>query len=631
MLKLFRYLRPFRVAIVFILILVFLQSLAELFLPTLMAEIVDVGIVNGDIRFIFQMGGLMLAIAALGAGCSILASYLSAKTASGFGKILREEVFTRVESFSLPAIDKFGTATLITRTTNDITQVQQVTVMMLRMMLSAPLLLIGGIMMAVFRDAVLSQIFIVVLPLLALIVLLMGRTVLPLFKAIQRKLDKLNLVLRENLTGIRVIRAFNRIDHAKKSYELANLDLTNTTVKVHRLMAGMMPMMMLIMNLTTVSIIWFGGLRIDQGNMQVGDMMAFIQYGMLILFSLLMVSMLFVMIPRAAVSAGRIKEILDTVTEIKDDNLKEDGYEGAKREEAKKVKAADEIEPSSKSEIKENLGKESRIGNSGKTDKIGKRKMEGRGETVTSTGRIEFEKVTFNYPGAEKAAVSNISFTAGPGEITAIIGGTGSGKSTLLKLLLRFYEPESGKIKIDGVDISELSLNTLRKKIGYVPQKAVLFTGTIAENIRFGKKEAADKEVQQAAEIAQAWEFIAGLEETFAFPIAQGGQNLSGGQKQRLAIARALIRKPQIYALDDSFSALDFKTDAKLRAALQGVIQETAVLIVTQRVSTVLNADKIIVLDQGFIVGSGRHEELLTNCQVYREIVASQLSGEEPA
>ncbi len=631
MLKIFRYLRPFRVAIVFILILIFLQSLSELFLPTLMAEIVDVGIVSGDIRFIFQMGGLMLAIAGVGAGCSILASYLSARTASGFGKILREEVFTRVESFSLPEIDKFGTATLITRTTNDITQVQQVTVMMLRMMVSAPLLFIGGIIMAVSRDAVLSQIFIIVLPLIALVVLFVGRKVLPLFKSIQRKLDKLNLVLRENLTGIRVIRAFNRIDHEKKRYELANLDLTDTTVKVNRLMAGMMPTMMLIMNFTTVSIIWFGGLRIDQGNMQVGDMMAFIQYGMLIMFSLLMVSMMFVMIPRAAVSAGRINEILDTVMEIKDDNIEEDGYEEAKREEASKVKVDEETELSSKSEIEENLEKESRIEKLEKTNKIEKRKMYDKGEKVESTGIIEFKNVTFNYPGAEKAAVSDISFTAGSGEVTAIIGGTGSGKSTLLKLLLHFYEPQSGKIKIDGVDIRELSLNTLRKKIGYVPQKAVLFTGTIAENIRFGKKEAADKEVQQAAEIAQAWEFIAGLEDTFAFPIAQGGQNLSGGQKQRLAIARALIRKPQIYALDDSFSALDFKTDAKLRAALQGVIQEATILIVTQRVSTVLNADKIIVLDQGFIVGSGRHEELLTNCQVYREIVASQLSGEEPA
>lgn len=558
-----------------ILVLLFFQSLAELYLPTLMADIVDTGIVKGDTQYILRIGGVMLLVTGASAICLVLSSYLSAKTATGLGRDLRTRMFSRVESFSLHEFNQFGTATLITRTTNDITQIQMVLMMILRMMVSAPMMAIGGIIMAVAKDRKLSLLLVVVVPVLAGAILLIASKGVPLFRAMQIKLDKLNLVLREGLTGIRVIRAFDRTDYEQARFTGANRDLTGTAIQVNKIMAALMPILMLVMNLTTIAIVWFGGLRVDSGDMQIGNMIAFIQYAMQIMFSLLMVSMMFVMIPRAAASATRINDVLDTQPEITD---------------ADQVQQAD-----------------------------------------SRHGYVEFEHVTFRYPGAEQPAISDVSFCAGPGEVTAIIGGTGSGKSTLISLIPRFYDVDSGRVLVDGVDVREMAQAGLRAKIGFVPQRAVLFTGTVADNIRFGRETATDDEVQHAAETAQATEFISGMKGGFESEIAQGGTNISGGQKQRLSIARALVRRPEIYVFDDSFSALDFKTDARLRAALRRETRDATVLIVTQRVSTVLDADRIIVLDDGQIAGIGTHRALLATCQVYREIASSQLSEEELA
>lgn len=575
MIKLFRFLKPYKTYVGIILVLVFLQSIAELYLPNLMSDIVDTGIVKGDTRYIIAVGGRMLLVALIGTVCSILGAYLASRTASGFGRDLREKVFTRVESYSLDEFDKIGTASLITRTTNDITQIQQVLMIILRMMISAPMICIGGVIMAVSKDATLSLVLVVILPVLVGIVSLVGVKGFPLFKAMQVKLDKLNLVVREYLIGIRVIRAFNRTGHENKRFVEANLDLTNNAIRVNKLMAVMMPLVMLLFNLTALAIVWFGGIRIDNGHMEVGDMMAFTQYVTQIMFSLIMVTMMFVMIPRASASAVRINEVLELVPGINDP-----------------------VRPQ---------------------------------QADLQRGYVEFDQVTFSYPGAEEAALNKISFSAKPGEVTAIIGGTGSGKSTLISLIPRFYDIDSGRILVDGVDIREISQETLRAKIGFVPQKAVLFTGTIADNIRYGKEDATAEEVAHAAKVAQATEFISGTKEGFESVIAQGGTNISGGQKQRLSIARALVRKPEIYIFDDSFSALDFKTDAKLRAALKHETADATVFIVAQRVSTVMDADRIIVLDDGKIAGMGTHKELLTTCEVYYEIVSSQLSEEEIA
>lgn len=575
MLKLFRHMRPYRTAVLLVLLFTFFQAMSELYLPTLMADIVDIGIVKGDIPYIWQVGGFMLAVAAGGMLCSIVASYLAAKSASGFGKLLRGKVFSHVENFTLQEFDKIGTSSLITRTTNDITQVQQVTIMILRMLALAPMMCIGGIIMAVSRDPGLTTVLIAVLPVLALAIFMIAKKGIPLFKVIQVKIDTLSRVMRESLTGIRVIRSFNRTEHEKARFDDANEDLTQTSIKVNKIMGAMMPVMMLIMNFATLAIVWFGGHRIEEGHMQVGDLMAFLQYAMMIMFSLIMVSVMFVMIPRAQASAVRINEVLGMMPEMSDP-------EAASGPAARK-------------------------------------------------GYISFENVTFYYPGAEEPAISNISFEAGPGEITAVIGGTGSGKSTLISLIPRFYDVTSGGIRIDGIDIREMKQEELRSKIGFVPQKALLFTGSIADNIRYGKEDATDEEIRHAAKVAQADEFIASMEGGYDAEIAQGGSNVSGGQKQRLSIARALVRRPEVYVFDDSFSALDFKTDAKLRAALKQETTESSVLIVAQRVSTVMDADRIIVLDQGKVAGIGTHAELMDSCMVYREIVSSQLSEEEIA
>ncbi|WP_372814196.1 ABC transporter ATP-binding protein [Paenibacillus sp.] len=576
MIKLLRFLRPYRRQVGLVLLLVFLQSIAELYLPTLMADIVDRGVVQGDTPYIWRIGGLMLLVAACGALCSVGASLWSAKSASGFARDLRSRLFGHVERFSLSEFDRLGTASLITRTTNDITQLNQVLTIMMRVMVMAPMMCIGGIVMALSKDAALAMVIISVVPVLAGFIFLVFRKGGPLFKAVQTKLDKLSLVLREHLTGIRVIRSFNRIGHEQERFDRANRDLTNTAIQVNRIMAFMMPVMMLVLNFAGIAIIWFGGIRIDAGHMQIGDLIAFIQYAWQIMFSLVFASMMFIMIPRASASAARINEVLSMMPDIRD-------ADGGKR-------SAGSARPS-----------------------------------------VEFRNVSFRYPGAEMQALSNISFATHAGEVTAIIGGTGSGKSTLVHLIPRFYDVEEGQVLVGGIDVRELTQESLRAQIGLVPQKALLFTGTIADNIRFGKEQATDEEVRRAAEIAQASAFIRGMKDGYDSPISQGGANVSGGQKQRLSIARALVRKPGIYVFDDSFSALDFKTDAKLREALRAETADACVILVAQRVSTVIDADRIIVLDEGRIVGMGTHRELLQTSDVYREIVASQLSEEEIA
>lgn len=575
MLKLFRLMKPYRLAVVLVLLFTFFQALSELYLPTLMAEIVDYGIVKGDIPYIWRVGGLMLAVAAGGMLCTIVASYLASKSASGFGRILRGQVFSHVEHFSLQEFDRIGTASLITRTTNDINQVQQVTIMILRMLALAPMMAIGGILMAASRDPGLTVVLAGILPVLGLAIFIIAKKGIPYFKIIQKKIDALSRVTREGLTGIRVIRSFNRTEYEQERFDRANEDLTQTSIKVNKIMGAMMPVMMLIMNFASLAIVWFGGIRIEEGHMQVGDLMAFLQYAMMIMFSLIMVSVMFVMIPRAQASAARINEVLNMKPEI--------------------VDPQDAAAPS------------------------------------RERGRLTFENVTFYYPGAEEPAVSGITFDAGPGEITAVIGGTGSGKSTLASLIPRFYDVSSGRIMIDGKDIRQLKQEDLRSKIGFVPQKALLFTGTIADNIRYGKEDATDEEIRHAAQVAQADDFISAMEGGYDAEISQGGGNVSGGQKQRLSIARALVRRPEIYVFDDSFSALDFKTDAKLRAALREETTESTVFIVAQRVSTVMDADRIIVLEEGKVAGIGTHGELMENSTVYREIVASQLTEEEIA
>jgi ATP-binding cassette subfamily B protein len=583
MIKLFKNLKPYTLIIILVMVFVFLQAFSEIYLPTLMADIVDIGVINGDVAYIIRIGGWMILIAVIGMISAIFGSYWAAKVATGLGRDLRTKVFTKVESFSLEEFDEKGTASLITRTTNDITQIQQL-VVMLRLFLRAPMLCIGSIIMAVSKDAKLSLVLVVILLILTLLIVLISKKSMPLFKSMQIKLDKLNLVLRENLTGIRVIRAFNRDNYEKKRFHEANLDLTETAIKVNKLMAILMPLVMLIFNLTIIAILWFGSIRINSGSMQVGDLMAFIQYASQIMFSLIILAMMFILIPRASASAIRINEVLDIEPKIKDPMIPEESElkmeEGARSEEGKR-------------------------------------------------GYLEFDEVSFYYQGAEEPAIKKISFSAKPGEVTAIIGGTGSGKSTLVNLIPRFYEVTSGRILVDGMDIRELTQEKLHAKIGLVPQKAVLFTGTVAENISFGTNDLSRDKIIRAAEIAQASEFISTLEQGYDSQIAQGGTNVSGGQKQQLSIARALAKHPEIYIFDDSFSALDFKTDAKLRQALKKETKEDTVLIIAQRVTTVMDADRIMVLDGGKIVGMGTHQDLIKTCEVYREIVASQLSEEE--
>lgn len=574
MIKLLKRLVSYKWAVLMVLLFVFAQSLADLFLPTLMADIIDNGVVTGDTGYIWRMGGIMLGVTGLGALAAVVASFYSSKAAMGFGRDLRRCVFNHVERFSLEEFDRIGTASLITRTTNDITQVQQVIIMMLRMVVSAPIMFVGGLIMATSKDATLSLVIVAAMPVLVLSIFLIFWKAMPLFKMVQKRLDRLNLVLRENLTGIRVIRAFNREKEEQVRLTEANERLTDVSIKVNQIMAFLMPVMMLVMNLTVVGVIWFGGIRIDNGAMQIGDLMAFIQYVMQIMFALVMASVMFIMVPRASVSANRINEVLEMNPSLNDDG----------------TKTAD-----------------------------------------VEKGTLEFDHVTFFYPGAEEPALSNVSFSANPGEVTAVIGGTGAGKSTLVNLIPRFYDVTSGTIRVNGVDVQAVPQEELRSKIGFVPQKALLFTGTIAENIRYGKADATAEEIAHAASIAQANDFIEKMPDGYEAVIEQGGSNVSGGQKQRLSIARALVRKPDLYVFDDSFSALDFKTDAALRKALKEETKDATVLIVAQRVSTIMDADRIIVLEEGTVAGIGTHEELFATNAVYQEIVKSQLAEEEIA
>lgn len=562
---------PYLLAVVFL----FVQALANLNLPRLMSEIINQGVLTNDIATIWSTGGYMLLITALGGLATVAASYLVARTGASFAQTIREKLFTTVTYASTEQFNKFGTASLITRTTNDITQIQQMMVMS-RMMILSPILGIGGVIMAVRQAPSLSWLIAVIVGIVFVIMGIVGLFVMPQFKVVQKRLDKLNLVLREFLTGIRVIRAFNRSDDEKKRFDKANRNLMDTSLRIFRIISLLFPVMMLIMSASSIFIIWFGGHQLEGGSIQIGDLMAFIQYVMQIMMSVLMFTFIFVMVPRAQVSAKRINKVLDSKNTLKD--------------------ATDETLD---------------------FDKI--------------RGKIEFKNVTFRHKGAEEPVLKNISFVAEPGEITAIIGGTGSGKSTLIDLIPRFYDVESGEILIDDIPIKDIPMDTLRHKIGLVPQKAVLFSGSIRENIAYGKPDATDEEIRMAAEIAQALPFIEDKEEGFNTYISQGGKNVSGGQKQRLCIARALVRNPEVYIFDDSFSALDFKTDAKLRRALKTNLSHTTQIIVAQRVNTIMDADKILVIDEGKIVGQGTHAELFKDNPVYREVVLSQLSEEEIA
>ncbi|NLI89911.1 MAG: ABC transporter ATP-binding protein [Epulopiscium sp.] len=574
--KVSKFLKPFTLPIIVVVILMFFQSLSELYLPKLMSDIVDYGIAQDDIGYILKVGGIMLLVAAIATLLTVGASYLSSKVASGFGRDLREEVFSHVENLSIEKFNEIGTSSLITRTTNDIDQIQQVLTISMRMMLRAPMMAIGGIVMAVSKDARLSMILLVAIPVVVLVIFLIARKGIPLFNLIQEKLDNLNLVLRESLSGIRVIRAFNQEDYEEERFDRVSTDLKDISVRANKIVGALMPAMMLLLNLTAISVIWFGGVRIQSGNMQVGDLMAFIQYVMQIMFSLVMMSMMFVMIPRAMVSVRRVNEVLEKLNEINDPiNIKDDP------------------------------------------------------RTDSNKGQVEFRDVTFRYQGAQDPVICNISFTAKPGETTAIIGGTGSGKTTLINMIPRFFDVTEGEVLVGGVNVKDIKQEDLRAKIGFVPQKTVLFSGTVAENIRYGKEDASDEEVRRAAHIAQASNFISNMKDGFDSRIAQGGTNISGGQNQRLSIARALVRKPEVYIFDDSFSALDFKTDGKLREALKEETKDSAMIIVAQRVATVMDAEQILVLHEGKIVGKGRHKELLESCKVYEEIVYSQLSKEE--
>ena len=575
MIKLLRFLKPYQFLLVVIILLAFGQASANLYLPNLMSDIVNKGIAAFDTAFIWRTGGIMAIVAIAGTVCTLIGIYFSSRIATGMSKTLRAEIFKKVQGFSLHEFDIVSTASLITRTTNDTIQIQQVMVMILGMLITAPITLGVGIILALDQDVSLSWILLAIMPFLISVILFLLFKAVPLFTIMQVKLDKLNLILDENLTGVRVVRAFNRTAHEEERFDVANHDVTNVAIKVNQLMAIMMPVMMLMINISSVAIIWFGSIRVTGGHLEIGAMFAFLQYAMQILFSLLMVALLFIMIPRAEASAKRINEVLTMEPEINDP---------------------------------------------GKTKPAGK-----------LHGYVEFKHVTFSYHGAEKPALSDISFKAKPGQVTAIIGGTGSGKSTLVNLIPRFYDVDGGKILIDGVETREMSQQELRAKIGFVPQKAVLFSGTINENLRYGKEHATDSELQHAADVAQATEFIIKMPEGFHSRIAEGGTNVSGGQMQRLSIARALVRKPEIYIFDDTFSALDFKTDAKLRAALKNETRTSTVIIVAQRVSTVMDADQIIVLDDGRVVGLGTHKDLMKTCDVYHTIVSSQLSEAEIA
>jgi ATP-binding cassette subfamily B protein len=567
------YLRPHRGVLVLISILLLIQAIANLYLPNLNADIINEGVVKGDTSYILRVGAVMLLFSVLLGFASVATVYFSARTSMRFGREVRGDLFRHVEGFSLSQMHAFGVPSLITRNTNDVQQLQMLVMIGLTMMVLAPITAVGGVIMAMRENVQLSGLLIVTVPLMIAVIGYMVLQAMPLFRVMQVKIDKVNGVLRENLAGIRVIRAFVRTSHEEERFAEANADLTDTALKVTRLFALMMPTLMLIMNLTIVATIWFGGHLIASGDMPIGNLFAFQSYIMQILFSVMMAVMTMMMVPRAAASAERIQAVLSAVPDI--------------------------AEPAALT------------------------------VPLARIGRVELRDVEFRYPGAQESVLDEVSFTLEPGTTTAIVGGTGSGKSTLVNLLPRLLDVTGGSVLIDGVDVRDIPLEELWELFGLVPQRGFLFGGTVGSNVRFGRPDATDEEVWQALTVAQAREFVDLLPEGLEAPIDQGGVNLSGGQRQRLAIARCLVREPLIHLFDDSFSALDYTTDARLRAALRDSTVDRTVVIVAQRVSTIMDADRIVVLDGGRVVGIGRHADLIESCDAYREIVASQVALED--
>ena len=569
MLKFYRGLGRYKGQLLLLVLLLFGQSFTLLFLPNMMSQIVDQGVVNQDIPYILRHGVYMLCIALGGSLCAIGVGYFASKIGVGLCTDTRKKLFRHISLFTLAEFDRVGTASLTTRSTNDIMQIQNFTIMMFRVIVLAPIMCIGGIALSVEKNWQLSLVLIACMPIILIILVLVIRRVLPIFRQTQTKLDRVNQVLRENITGVRVIRAFTAEEREEDRFQQANDDMTQTSIKSQTMVATLMPIMMLVMNLCTVLIVWIGGNQIAKNQMQVGDLMAFIQYMMLIMYALIMMSLIIAIMPRSAVCAARIGEVLDIVPSIQN--------------------AAAPNSPSQPS------------------------------------GLVEFKDVALRYGTATEAAVKHISFTAKPGQTTALIGATGSGKSTVISMIPRLRDTSEGEVLVDGVNVKDYELSALRSRIGYVPQKSNLFSGTIRSNIAYGQPELPFSRVKRAAEIAQADGFIMQKEKQYDDPVAQGGTNVSGGQRQRLTIARALATNASIFVFDDSFSALDFKTDATLRACLRESMPEATLIIVAQRVNTILGADQILVLDEGEIVGRGTHEELLNTCSVYAEIASTQL------
>ncbi|MFE7665343.1 ABC transporter ATP-binding protein [Streptomyces celluloflavus] len=569
------HLRPHRRSISLIVLLQLIQTLATLYLPTLNADIIDGGVVKGDTGYIFRLGGVMIAVTLLQIVCAIGAVFFGARTAMALGRDIRAAVFDRVQSFSAREVGTFGAPSLITRTTNDVQQVQMLVLMTFTMMVAAPIMCVGGVVMALNQDVPLSGLLLVIVPILGILVSLIVRRMRPLFRGVQERIDTVNRVLREQITGIRVIRAFVRDQHERERFGAANTDLYDVSVRAGRLMSMMFPLVMLIVNLSSVAVVWFGGQRIDSGAMQIGALTAFLSYLMYIFMSIMMATFMVMMLPRAEVCAERIQEVLATESSV--------------------------IPP------------------------------EHPVTELRRHGELELRGVEFRFPGAEQPVLRDISLLARPGETTAVIGSTGSGKSTLLGLVPRLFDATGGTVLVDGEDVRTLDQETLATTIGLVPQKPYLFSGTVATNLRYGNPDASDEELWHALETAQARDFVERMEGGLEAPIAQGGGNVSGGQRQRLAIARALVRRPEIYLFDDSFSALDYATDAALRSALSRETGGATVVIVAQRVSTIRGADRIVVLDEGRVVGTGTHAELMAENETYREIVLSQLTEQEAA
>jgi ATP-binding cassette subfamily B multidrug efflux pump len=563
------YLRPYSREVAIVVVLVLIQSIASLYLPNLNADIINNGVAKGDIPYIWRTGGVMLAVTIVLGFIAIAAVYWASVASMGVGRDLRAAVFGRVQSFSAREMNRLGTASLITRNTNDVQQIQLFLQIALTLMVGAPIIAVGGVIMALREDVTLSALLIVVVPVLAAIVGFMLVKAVPLFRSMQVKIDRINQVLREQIMGVRVIRAFIRTGYEQGRFETANADLTSTALRVNRIFVLAFPALMVVMNLTTVAVLWFGGHLVDSGQMPIGNLTAFLMYILQILMSVMMAIAMVILVPRAEASAARIQEVVTTEPSI-----------------------GDPVHPV---------------------------------EPAGVTGMVEFQGVTFGYPGGEQPVLQDLSFELKPGETTAIIGGTGSGKTTLLNLIPRFFDVSAGRLLVDGVDVRQRSLERLWGRIGLVPQRAYLFSGTVADNLRFGHEQATDEELWHALEVAQARDFVAAMDGGLEAPIDQGGTNVSGGQRQRLAIARALVKRPSVYLFDDCFSALDAGTDARLRAALRSETSDATVLIIAQRVSTIMHADRIIVLDDGRIVGLGSHADLMTSCEPYREIVDSQL------